>query len=280
MSSLRGHSAIVFGATSGIGAATALLLAERGAHVTIVGRRADRGEEVARQCTATGTECQFVQADVARADEVEAAVAAAVHSYGRLTMAANVAGTDIVNPLAELIDGDFDALFDVNTRGVWHCLKYEIKAMLEGGQGGAIVNVSSVGAHIAITGNSLYGASKRAVTALTEYAAYEYGAAGIRVNQISPGATLTEMLQSYIDQSAADGLTVDDFNQSAALRRLSEPREQATVIAFLLSDESSYVTGVDILVDGGLALLNRGIPTKTGAAPPTPGDTVREASSS
>lgn len=279
MNSFRGRSAIVFGATSGIGAATALLLAERGAHVTVVGRRADRGEEVAQQCTDTGTECQFVQADVADAEQVEAAVAAAVEAYGKLTMAANVAGTDIVNPLAELIDGDFDALFDVNTRGAWHCLKYEIKAMLEGGEGGAIVNVSSVGAHIAITGNSLYGASKRAVNALTEYAAYEYGAAGIRVNQISPGATVTEMLQSYIDQSAADGLTIDDFNQSAALRRLAEPREQATVIAFLLSDESSYVTGVDILVDGGLALLNRGIPTKTGAAPPTPADAFRERSS-
>jgi NAD(P)-dependent dehydrogenase (short-subunit alcohol dehydrogenase family) len=270
----HGHSAIVFGATSGIGAATALLLAERGAHVTVVGRRADRGEEVARQCTDAGTECQYVQADVGDAEQVEAAVSAAVQAYGKLTMAANVAGIDVTNPLTELTDEDFDQIFAVNTRGIWHCLKYEIRAMLDGGGGGAIVNVNSVGSHIMITGNSLYGASKRAVSALTEYAAFEYGAAGIRVNQTSPGATVTEMLQSYIDQSAGDGLTIEDFESVAALRRLSQPREQASVIAFLLSDEASYVTGVDIPVDGGTILLNRGTPTKTGAAPPTPGDAL------
>ncbi len=267
-----GHSAIVFGATSGIGAATALLLAQRGAHVTVVGRRADRGEDVARQCSEAGSASQFVQSDVADADEVEAAVAAAVSAYGRLTMAANVAAVDVVNPLTELTDDDFDLLFNVNVRGVWHCLKYEIRAMLDAGHGGTIVNVSSIGGHISVPGNSLYGASKRAVTALTEYAAFEYGAAGIRVNQISPGATLTEMLESYMEQAASDGLTLEAFERAVVLRRLAQPEEQARVIAFLLSEESSYVTGVDMLVDGGTALLNRAVPTPTGAAPPTPGE--------
>jgi A-factor type gamma-butyrolactone 1'-reductase (1S-forming) len=268
----RGHSAIVFGATSGMGAALALLLAERGANVTIVGRRADRGEEVAEQCTKAGSDCHYVQADIAEADQVEAAVASAVKTYGKLTMGANVAAIDVVKPLTELTDADFDQLFNINTRGIWHCMKYEITAMLEGGEGGAVVNVNSIGSHIPIAGNSLYGASKRAVTALTEYAAFEYGAAGIRVNQTSPGATVTELLQNYIDQAAGQGLTMEDFERTAVLRRLSQPREQASVIAFLLSNESSYVTGVDVPVDGGTILLNRGVPTKTGAAPPTPGD--------
>lgn len=267
-----GHSAIVFGATSGIGAAAALMLADRGANVTVVGRRADRGEEVAQQCSAAGSASHFVQGDVADADQVESAVASAVSTYGRLTMAANVAAVDVVNPMTDLTDDDFDTLFNTNVRGVWHCLKYEIKAMLDGGHGGAIVNVSSIGGHISVPGNSLYGASKRAVTALTEYAAFEYGAAGIRVNQISPGATLTEMLQSYMEQAATDGLTLDAFERAVVLRRLAQPEEQARVIAFLLSGEASYVTGVDMLVDGGTALLNRAVPTPTGAAPPTPGD--------
>jgi NAD(P)-dependent dehydrogenase (short-subunit alcohol dehydrogenase family) len=267
-----GHSAIVFGATSGIGAATALLLAERGANVTVVGRRADRGEDVARQCTEAGSASHFVQADVAEADQVEAAVASAVKAYGRLTMAANVAAVDVVNPMTELTDDNFDLLFNVNVRGVWHCLKYELKAMLDGGHGGAIVNVGSIGGHTSIAGNSLYGTSKRAVAALTEYAAFEYGAAGIRVNQISPGATLTEMLESYMEQAASDGLTLEAFERAVVLRRLAKPEEQARVIAFLLSDEASYVTGVDVLVDGGTALMNRAVPTPTGAAPPTPGD--------
>lgn len=267
-----GHSAIVFGATSGIGAAAALMLAERGANVTVVGRRADRGEEVAQQCGATGSAAHYVQADVADSDQVESAVASAVSSYGRLTMAANVAAVDVVNPMTELTDDDFDSLFDINVRGVWHCLKHEIKAMLAGGDGGAIVNVSSIGGHISVPGNSLYGASKRAITALTEYAAFEYGGAGIRVNQISPGATRTEMLDSYMEQAASNGLTLEAFERAVVLRRLARPEEQASVIAFLLSDESSYVTGVDILVDGGTILLNRAVPTPTGAAPPTPGD--------
>lgn len=275
MDQYRGHSAIVFGATSGIGAATALLLAERGANVTIVGRRSDRGEDVARQCRDTGTDCHYVQADIVEEEQVEAAVASAVREYGRLTMGANVAAIDVVKPLTELTDDDFDSLFNINTRGIWHCMKHEIRAMLEGGRGGTIVNVNSIGSHIAVTGNSLYGASKRAVTALTEYAAFEYGAAGIRVNQTSPGATVTELLQNYIDQGASQGLTIEDFERTAVLRRLSEPREQANVIAFLLSDDSSYVTGVDVPVDGGTILLNRGIPTPTGAAPPTPGDAFR-----
>ncbi|MGQ0582641.1 MAG: SDR family NAD(P)-dependent oxidoreductase [Reyranella sp.] len=275
MTPYLGHSAIVFGATSGMGAATSLLLAERGANVTLVGRRTDLGEEVARKCAATGRACHFIQADIARDDQVAAAVKSAVTAYGRITMAANVAATDIARPLVELTDADFDTLFDTNTRGTWHCLKHEIKAMRETG-GGSIVNVNSIGSHITIGGNALYGASKRAITALTEYAAFEYGAAGIRVNQTSPGATRTEMLQSWIDMAAASGITMPAFEATAVLRRLSDPREQATVIAFLLSDEASYITGVDIPVDGGTILLNRGVPTATGAAPPTPGDAYRK----
>lgn len=274
MTPYLGRSAIVFGATSGIGAATALLLAERGANVTLVGRRAELGQQVADRCSQTGAACHFVQADIAQDDQVAAAVESAVRAYGRITMAVNVAAVDVAKPMLELTDDDFDTLFNTNTRGIWHCLKHEIASMLTTG-GGSIVNVNSIGSHIAIGGNSLYGASKRATTALTEYAAFEYGSAGIRVNQTSPGATRTEMLQSWIDQAAGAGITMPNFEATTVLRRLSDPREQATVIAFLLSDEASYITGVDIPVDGGTILLNRGVPTTSGGAPPTPGDAYR-----
>lgn len=275
MISYVGHSAIVFGSTSGIGAATALLLAQRGANVTLAGRRVDLGRDVALRCADTGTACHFVQTDISDDDQVAAAIESAVTTYGRISMAANVAATDVAKPLIELTDQDFDTMFDTNTRGTWHCLWHEIKAMLKTG-GGSIVNVSSIGSRLAISGNSLYGASKRAVAALTEYAAYEYGSAGIRVNQTSPGATQTEMLQGWIDQARVTGITMADFEATAVMRRISDPREQATVIAFLLSDEASYFTGVDIPVDGGTILLNRGVPTATGAAPPTPGDAYRK----
>ena len=148
-----GHSAIVFGATSGLGAATALRLAERGANVTLVGRRPDLGKEAAAKCAATGRAGHFIQADIAKDDQVDAAVRSAVTTHGRLTMAANVAATDIAKPLVELTD-----------------------------------------------------------------AAFAYGAAGIRVNQISPGATRTEMLQGWIDMAAASGITMPNFEATAVLR--------------------------------------------------------------
>ena len=276
MTSCSGHSAIVFGATSGIGAATALLLAERGANVTLVGRRSELGNKVARSCSEAGPACHFVQADIGDDGQVASAIESAVSSYGRISMAANIAGADIVRPMIDLTDQDFDLMFNTNTRGTWHCLKHEIRSMLKTG-GGSIVNVNSIGSHIAIGGNSLYGASKKAVAALTEYAAFEYGSAGIRVNQISPGATQTEMLQGWIDQAASAGLTMSDFEATAVLRRLGTPREQASAIAFLLSEEASYITGVDLPVDGGTLLLNRGVPTASGAAPSTPGDSFRVA---
>ena len=268
-----GHSAIVFGATKGIGRATAELLAERGAHVTVVGRSSELGQEVAAACRDLGPESHFVRADIARGDEVFAAVTSAVSAYGALTMAVNNAGLDIAKPMLDLSEEDFDAVFDVNTRGTWHCLKAEIDAMTA--HGGSIVNVNSVGSRLAVPGNSLYGASKKAVTALTQYAAAEYGSLGIRVNQVSPGSTTTEMLQSWLDQAASAGLTLADFEMTSVLHRLAAPREQATVIAFLLSDEAAYVTGVDLPVDGGTLLLNRAAPTPTGAAPPTPGDALK-----
>jgi NAD(P)-dependent dehydrogenase (short-subunit alcohol dehydrogenase family) len=189
-------------------------------------------------------------------------------------MAANVAGIDLSKPLTELTEDDYEQLFSVNTAGLWRCLKHEIDAMCETGRG-AIVNVSSIAAIVPVLGNSLYGASKAAVSSLTASAAYEYAAAGIRVNEVLPGTTRTPMLDDFLAHVAgSQGLTVADLERSVALGRLAEPREQATAIAFLLSDDASFITGASLATDGGMALLTRAVPTRTGAPPETPGDVV------
>ncbi len=272
-----GHAALVFGGTSGIGAATALLLAERGASVTVVGREAAAGEEIARQCRAARARAVFVHADVVDDAQVRHAVRAAVDEHGPLTMAANVAGIDISAPLTELTEQDYEQLFAVNTAGLWRCLKHEIAAMCDTGRG-SIVNVSSIAAIVPVLGNSLYGASKAAVSSLTTSAAYEYAAAGIRVNAVVPGTTRTAMLDEWLASVAGNqGLTLEDLERGVALGYLSSPREQAAAIAFLLSDEASFITGASLVTDGGMSLLNRVAPTSTGAAPDTPGDVVARA---
>ncbi|MBK5288413.1 MAG: SDR family NAD(P)-dependent oxidoreductase, partial [Acidimicrobiia bacterium] len=219
-----GHAAVVFGGTSGIGAATAIMLAERGASVAVGGRDEADGEEIARQCRAVGARACFVRADVVDDAQVRDAVQAAVDRHGPLTMAANVAGIDIAAPLTELTEHDYEQLFSVNTAGLWRCLKHEITAMCDTGRG-SIVNVSSIAALLPVLGNSLYGASKAAVSSLTTSAAYEYAAAGIRVNAVVPGTTRTGMLDEWLASVAGDqGLTVEDLERCVALGYLSEPR--------------------------------------------------------
>jgi A-factor type gamma-butyrolactone 1'-reductase (1S-forming) len=268
-----GHTAIVFGSTSGIGAATALLLAQRGAAVTVVGRREKEGTATAERCAAAGVAAQFVRADVTDDSQVASAVAAAVDAHGPLTMAVNSAGTDVSAPFTELTDTDFDTLFSINTAGLWRCVKHEIEAMVQTGHG-SIVNVNSVASLLPVLGNSLYGASKNAVTGITQSAAYEYAAAGIRVNETAPGTTRTQVLDDFLNQTTGEKVTAEQLARCVALGYLSQPRQQATAISFLLSDEASFITGVTLPVDGGMKLLTRAVATPTGAAPETPGDRV------
>lgn len=269
----QGHNAVIFGGTSGIGAATALLLAERGATVTVVGRHEAEGAAAAGACREHGVDAQYVHGDVTDDASVAAAVAAA-EQIGPLTMAANSAGIDVSKPFTELADADFETTFAVNTAGLWRCVKHEIEAMVRSGRG-SIVNVNSIASLVPVLGNSLYGASKNAVTGITRSAAYEYAAAGIRINETAPGTTRTQMLEEYLRQNTGpDAITVEDLSRCVALGYLSEPREQATAIAFLLSDDASFITGTTLVVDGGTKLLSRVVATKTGAAPETPGDRI------
>ncbi len=250
MGMLDGKVALVTGASSGLGEATALKCAEEGARVVIAARRADHCARVVERIEAAGSEGFHVQADVSRAEDVEAMVEAAVQRFGRLDCAVNNAG--IVGPsaipVAEVTEAGWDKVMGVNLKGVWLCMKYQIPAILAHGDG-AIVNVASIyGYKPADIGNAVYATSKFGVIGLTQSAAVDYGQTGLRINAVAPGFTQTEMVDP--DRPGGDiyGTLV---TRHSAMNRLGAAQETANAIVWLCSEQASYVNGAVLAIDGG-----------------------------
>ena len=241
-----GRVALVTGATSGIGRATAVALARRGASVVAVGRDAGRGYEVVGECRSLGAPCDFLRADLVGAGEAQAMVAHALKIFGRLDIAVNNAGFQEARAsLADQPDDVFETVFAINTRSLFQAMKAEIKAMLAQG-GGVIVNNASVSAlRNPNPGLALYSASKAAVLSLTRSAAMEYGPLGIRINAISPGRIKTPMM---LGAGIADPAAIA---AALPLRRMGEPEDVAEAVLWLASDAASFVTGHNLCVDGG-----------------------------
>jgi NAD(P)-dependent dehydrogenase (short-subunit alcohol dehydrogenase family) len=259
MARLEGKVAVVTGGSTGIGRATALALAREGAKVAVAARGVEQGEEVAHEIAAAGGEALFIRADMGRPDEIAALVAGAVAYFGRLDCAVNNAATEgRLATLADYEEGDFDASVAVNLKGVWLCMKHEIRQMLaQQPSGGAIVNTSSVNGLGGAALGSLYSATKAGVLALTKSAAQEYGAAAIRVNALAAGGFDTRMLaHSFEMTSEIAGMAPDAIKESflrmVPLGRVGRPEEAADAIVWLCSDEASYVTGHSMIVDGGV----------------------------
>jgi A-factor type gamma-butyrolactone 1'-reductase (1S-forming) len=246
MGALDGKVVLVTGASRGIGAASARAAAAEGARVVCAARSTQALDDLVAQIATDGGEATAVHADVAVASSVEAMVGQAIARFGRLDGAVNNAGVLVPGFVADLADEDWDAVMGVNLRGVFLCMKHELRAMLEGGRGGAIVNVASIGAHRGVKHVPAYSASKHGVIGLTKSAALEYGEHGIRINAVSPGAVPTELV-------AGPGGPVDTVSLAAdaALHRMGIPEEIANVVVFLLSDAASFMTGVTTHVDGG-----------------------------
>jgi NAD(P)-dependent dehydrogenase (short-subunit alcohol dehydrogenase family) len=242
--SLSGSTALVTGGNSGIGRAAALMLARRGAHVVLSGRDAVRGDQAVAQIRAEGGIADFVKSDLS--DEASArqlARQAEELGGGHVDILVNSAGVFPFGPTHEATEDDFEKVFSVNVKVPFFLVAELAPRMAERGHG-AIINVSTMVAEFGMAQMALYGASKAALVLLTKSWAAEYGPAGVRVNAVSPGPTRTE-------GTASMGEGLDQLAAASPAGRPALPEEIASAIAFLASDEASYVQGALLPVDGG-----------------------------
>jgi NAD(P)-dependent dehydrogenase (short-subunit alcohol dehydrogenase family) len=247
MASLTGKVAIITGGSSGIGRATAIAFAREGAKVAIASRREEEGEETVRLVKEAGSDGFFIKTDVAKAADVSAMVEKTVQQYGSLNYAFNNAGIEEApTSLVEQTEETFDRIVNINIKGVWLSMKYQIPQMLKNG-GGVIVNTSSVGGLIGVPGVPIYVASKHAVLGLTKSAALEYAKQGIRINAVSPGAIETEMFDRFADDPQMRG----QMAAAHPVGRVGKAEEIASAVLWLCSDGASFVTGQTLTVDGG-----------------------------
>jgi NAD(P)-dependent dehydrogenase (short-subunit alcohol dehydrogenase family) len=246
MANLKGKVGIVTGGGTGIGKATALAMARAGAAVVIGNRDTAKGEEVVTLIRQNGGRAVFQKTDVSKHADVKTLIERTVAEFGRLDLAFNNAGMDGEQvPLHEQDIEKVSALFDVNIKGVFYSMKYEIEQMLRTG-GGAIVNTSSIFGLNGYPGWSLYVATKHAVTGMTKAAALDYAKKNIRVNAVGPGPVETPLL--------AKGTGGDPHSYAAfvPMGRIGQPDEIADAVVWLLSDEARFVTGHTLPVDGGV----------------------------
>jgi NAD(P)-dependent dehydrogenase (short-subunit alcohol dehydrogenase family) len=250
---VNGKVALVTGAASGIGRASARALAREGAAVVVADVDETGGAETVRLIEDAGGRATFVRADVSREDDVREIVRAAVEGYGGLDCALNNAGVrGAIAPVAGYPLADWERALAVNLTGVFLCMKHEIPALLDRG-GGSIVNTSSTFGLVAVAGLPAYVATKHAVAGLTKAAALEYATQGIRVNAVCPGVIDTPLLERLLDDISGGNpeQAAEQFVAGEPVGRMGDPAEVAEAVVWLCSERSSFVTGVPMPVDGG-----------------------------
>jgi NAD(P)-dependent dehydrogenase (short-subunit alcohol dehydrogenase family) len=239
MSTFEGSTALITGATAGIGYAIALELARQGAEVVVHGRNAERGAKAVQQIENAGGKARFVAADLASADDVRRLAAEA----GDVDVLINNAGIYEFAGTFDTDDDDFDAHFDTNVMAPYILVQKLVPGMVERGRG-SVVNISTIAASSPSADAGIYGASKAALDLLTKVWADEFGGAGVRVNAIAPGPIETEGTSEIAD-------IVEGLGRTRALQRIGEPGEIAKAVAFVASPAASYINGVVLPVDGG-----------------------------
>jgi NAD(P)-dependent dehydrogenase (short-subunit alcohol dehydrogenase family) len=246
---MQGKTAIITGGGSGFGRETAIKLAQRGANISVVDVSKEQGEETVKLCKQFGTDAIFIEADVSKVEDVKRYVSQTVEHFGKIDLFFNNAGISGsgVRTL-DCSEEEFDAIVNVNLKGAFYGLKYVVNEMLKTG-GGSIVNTASLGGIVGMPTLGPYSATKHGIVGLTKTIAGEYGRDHIRINAIAPGTNETPMVKAFPPEA------IKAMGEAVPMGRLGQPHEVGNVVAFLLSDEASYIHGAVISIDGGSAAL-------------------------
>jgi NAD(P)-dependent dehydrogenase (short-subunit alcohol dehydrogenase family) len=254
MKTMKNKVALITGASSGIGKATAEAFAAKGANVVVAARRKAELDTLVSSLEAMGVKASAITTDVSNAKSVEQMVAHTIEVFGRLDYAINNAGIEgEFSGITDLSEAIWDQVLDINLKGTFLCMKYEAKAMLNLGHGGAIVNIGSVNSFLGFPTGSAYVTSKHGLIGLTSSVSAELGPKGIRVNLLCPGVTVTPM-HERLRGIVGDDLYDKGLLPTVHLQRAGLPEEMAKAIVFLCSEDASYITGSTLTVDGGLTL--------------------------
>lgn len=256
MGRMDGKVAFVTGGAMGIGKAAAVALAREGAKVAIGDIDDAAGAQTVDEIRELGGEAVFVHTDVASTTDMERLVNTAVEQFGSLTVAVNNAAVALAGTVTDISEDDWNRVLNTNLTSVWRGMKLAIPHMQRAG-GGSIVNVSSVQSLMGFPGWSAYAAAKGAINALTQQAAVEYALDKIRVNAIAPGTIMTPMNERIFRETEDPDALIQSWNNLHALGRFGQPDEVGNLILFLASDESSFITGEVVRVDGGATINGR-----------------------
>ena len=248
---LENKVALITGSGSGLGRATALRFAQEGARVVVVDWKPDGGQETVNMIKSNGGEAIFVQADVSQDGDAKRMVEEAVSTYGRLDILHNNAAIQVFGTIPNTSEEDWHKVMDVNLKGVYLGCKYAIPKMVAGG-GGSVINTSSALGLVGDPDLPAYGATKGGILAMTKAMAQAHGKENVRVNSICPGDIDTPLVAEYFDEQPDPEEARRQVSSEYALGRIAQPAEIANVALFLASEDSSFLTGTEIIADGGL----------------------------